>query len=420
MDFYSPWSIYQLVIIVLGYFLARLIARPVEPRLEARLRKIKGKPRLMRFLVSLLRNSRWIIFVLLMLVALFAIRQFTWPSRSYFVDMAAKLALAWLLITVLSKVIRNRGLSKLAAGAGWVFAAILILDQFDNITATLDSIAFSIGDFRLSALKVVNGLFLVVGLLWLASSTGRFLDRQINDIEDLTPSLKVLAGKIIKITLIVIALLVALSSVGIDLTALTIFSGAVGVGIGFGLQKVVSNFISGVIILLDKSIKPGDTISLGETFGWIRELRARFVSVVTRDGKEFLIPNEDLITHQVVNWSFSDNMIRVDVPFGVSYDSDPHQVSELAIEAASTVARVSTTRLPVCWMTEFGDSSLNFLLRFWIGDPQNGLTNVRGKVLLALWDSFKEHDIGIPYPHREIIISNPDVFSQAVSKNPEN
>jgi small-conductance mechanosensitive channel len=225
--------------------------------------------------------------------------------------------------------------------------------------------------------------------------------------DELTPSLRVLIGKVLRITLVVVAALVALGGLGIDLTVFTVLSGAIGVGIGFGLQKVVSNFISGIIILLDRSIKPGDTISLGETFGWIRELRARFVSVVTRDGREYLIPNEDFITREVINWSFSDDLVRIDVPFGVSYSSDPHQVIELAIEAASSVSRVESSKRPVCWMTEFGDSSLNFLVRFWIRDPQNGLTNIRGQVLLALWDSFKEHDINIPFPHREVIMRTP-------------
>ena len=215
-------------------------------------------------------------------------------------------------------------------------------------------------------------------------------------------------GKIIRITFIFVAVLVAISGLGIDLTALTVLSGAVGVGIGFGLQKVVSNFISGIIILLDQSIKPGDTIELGETFGWIRELRARFVSVITRDGREYLIPNEDFITTQVINWSFSDKYVRLDVPFGVSYDSDPHEVTELAIEAASRVDRVETkVKAPVCWITAFGDSSIDFLLRFWITDPQAGLTNIRGKVLLALWDAFKENGIQIPYPHREVLVKTP-------------
>lgn len=404
--FYTPWSIYQVVIIVVGYLLARLIAKATSPRLETQIRKIRGKPGLLRLLVSTLRNLRWIVFFVLMMITLYILREMTWPSRSYFIYIVTRLSLAWVVITILSKIIRNRSLSRAAAAIAWAFAAIWILGQLDNVTSALDSMALTVGDFRLSALKVLNGLVMIIGLLWLAGSTGRFLDRQINRIDDLTPSLKVLSGKIIKIVLIVTALLIGLSSIGIDLTALTIFSGAVGVGIGFGLQKVVSNFISGVIILLDKSIKPGDTISLDQTFGWIRELRARFVSVVTRDGKEFLIPNEDFITQKVVNWSFSDSMIRIDVAFGVSYDSDPHEVSRLAIAAAETVERVSTGRAPVCWMTEFGDSSLNFLLRFWISDPQNGLTNIRGKVLLALWDILKEHKIGIPFPHRELIFRN--------------
>ncbi len=240
------------------------------------------------------------------------------------------------------------------------------------------------------------------------------MDQRIQRIEELTPSLRVLVGKILRISLIVLAAMVAMSGLGIDLTALTVLSGAVGVGIGFGLQKVVSNFISGIIILMDESIKPGDTISLGDTFGWIRELRARFVSVVTRDGREFLIPNEDFITREVINWSFSDKFVRLDIPFGVSYDSDPHEVTRIAIEAASSVERVAAAqRPPVCWLTAFGDSSLDFLLRFWISDPQMGLTNIRGKILMALWDAFKEHGIEIPYPHREVIMKTPvGVISQ--------
>jgi small-conductance mechanosensitive channel len=204
--------------------------------------------------------------------------------------------------------------------------------------------------------------------------------------------------------LVVVAVVVATTELGVDLTAFTIFSGALGVGLGFGLQKVVSNFISGIIILLDRSIKPGDTISLGETFGWIRELSARFVSVVTRDGREHLIPNEDFITQKVINWSFSNDLIRLDVTFGVSYDSDPHAVSAMAIEAAAGVPRVLVSNKPVCWMTGFGDSTIDFILRFWISDPKNGLTNIRGLVLLAVWDKLKQNNVEIPYPHRELIV----------------
>ncbi len=179
-------------------------------------------------------------------------------------------------------------------------------------------------------------------------------------------------------------------------------SGAIGVGLGFGLQKVVSNLVSGVILLLDKSIKPGDVISLGDTFGWINTLGARYVSVVTRDGKEYLIPNEDLITSQVVNWTHSDNTVRIDITFGTSYGDDPHDVRRIAVEASAAVARVLLLPKPVCHITGFGDSSVDYILRFWINDATAGLTNIRGNVFLALWDAFKSAGISIPFPQREV------------------
>jgi small-conductance mechanosensitive channel len=170
-----------------------------------------------------------------------------------------------------------------------------------------------------------------------------------------------------------------------------------------------------VILLLDRSIKPGDVISLGETFGWINSLGARYVSVVTRDGKEYLIPNEDLITGQVVNWSHSNEFVRLDIYFGTAYGDDPHKVRALAIEAASNVDRVlSTPKPPVCHIVGFGDSSVDYILRFWIKDPTGGLTNIRGNVYLALWDAFRAQGISIPFPQREVRILN-DSGRQAIA-----
>jgi len=214
--------------------------------------------------------------------------------------------------------------------------------------------------------------------------------------------MRVLIVKVIQIVFYALAFFIGVRAIGIDLTGLAVLSGAIGVGLGFGLQKVVSNLVSGVIILLDKSIKPGDVISLGDTFGWIQTLGARYASVVTRDGKEYLIPNEDLITGQVVNWSHSNDFVRLDIYFGTSYGCDPHVVRKLAIEAAKSVDRVLSFKAPVCHIVGFGDSSVDYILRFWIKDPTGGLTNIRGNVYLALWDTFKEHDISIPFPQREV------------------
>jgi small-conductance mechanosensitive channel len=403
-----PDILFQLGLVIVLFLPAWLLSKRIEPVFEQRVREISGMPGLLRVLAAFLRRLEWLFYVILLGIAYLATSTFGWPADNYPLYTVMLLAGAWLLISVISRAIRSRLLSKLIAMAIWLFVAASILGIADDIATTLDDIGFSIGNVRLSVLRVLQAIVFVSVLLWLAFAAGNFVDRRIQKVEELTPSLRVLLGKVLRITFVVFAAMIAMQSLNIDLTALTVLSGAVGVGIGFGLQKVVSNFISGIIILLDQSIKPGDTITLGETFGWIRELRARFVSVVTRDGREYLIPNEDFITTQVVNWSFSDRFVRLDVPFGVSYDSDPHEVTRLAIESASGVDRVDAKRKPpVCWMTEFGDSSINFVLRFWIDDPQDGLTNIRGRVLLALWDTFKEHDIKIPFPHREVIMRTP-------------
>jgi small-conductance mechanosensitive channel len=243
--------------------------------------------------------------------------------------------------------------------------------------------------------------------LWAANSASDFLDRRVRNAADLTPSIQVLIGKLIRLLLITFAILIALSTVGIDFSALAFFSGAVGVGLGFGLQKIVSNLVSGIILLADKSIKPGDVITVGDSFGWVDTMGARYTSVVTRDGREFLIPNEDFVTQRVINWSYSNDEVRIDVEFGVSYAADPHEVCEIAVAAAASVARVLVVPPPVCHLKAFGDSSLNFVLRFWIRDPVDGITNVRGRVLLALWDTFKREGVDIPYPVRDVRISQP-------------
>jgi small-conductance mechanosensitive channel len=404
----SPAVLTQLGLIVVLFLPALLLSNRVEPLLEERARGIKGMPGMLRMIIAFLRRMEWLFFLVFLGLTYVLTSVIAWPASNYLIYVALLLSGAWLFISVTSHALRSRLLSKLFSYVAWIYVAAAILGVVDDTAAMLDSAGFNIGNFRISVLTVLQTALLLAVAMWLSFTIGNFLDRRVQNIDELTPSLRVLLGKIIRISLIVIVAMIVISGLGIDLTAFTVLSGAVGVGIGFGLQKVVSNFISGVIILLDRSIKPGDTISLGETFGWIRELRARFVSVVTRDGREFLIPNEDFITHEVINWSFSDKFVRLDVDFGVSYDSDPHEVTRVAIEAAGNVDRVDSSRNPpVCWMTEFGDSSLNFKLRFWIADPQMGLTNIRGKVLLALWDAFMENNIKIPYPHRELIVKSP-------------
>ncbi|MBX4920457.1 mechanosensitive ion channel family protein [Rhizobium bangladeshense] len=409
----NEWTFFQLAIIVAGFGFASLLASRTEPAMEAKARLIKGNPDLLRVIIAFMRRMMWLFLVAWLWLANVVLSKSAWPSQRWLVSTALTLAAAWFVISVLTKIIRNPTLSRAVAIGSWGYIALYAVGLDGPVLSALDGLAINLGAVRLSLLLVLQVLVLAIALIWIAVLIGNMLSHSVQRSADLSPSIKVLISKFIKISLIIVAGAIALSATGVDLTALTIFSGAVGVGIGFGLQKVVSNFISGIIILVDKSIKPGDTITLGDTFGSIRDLRSRFVSVITRDGKEYLIPNEDFISQQVVNWSFSSDYVRIDVDFGTSYDSDPHQVVKIAIATASTVPRVANQyKPPVCWLTGFGASSLDFRLRFWISDPANGLTNVRGQVLMALWDAFKKAGVSIPFPHHEIIMKNPIEIKQ--------
>ncbi|MCO4848260.1 MAG: mechanosensitive ion channel [Yoonia sp.] len=409
MTMFRTWNLYQVAIAVALFALAHLLRMALGPRIRTWMATRENWPKWrMRILAVIHRRLRAIFFVALIWVAVGVMREITWPSHSYLLAIIATLALAWLLIVFVTRLIKSPFLRKVVRYAAWTYVTLKILGLLDIATSWLDSAGFNIGDFRLSALLVVQA-FVIIGVLIAAA---RFVTStttsRIRANEDISPSMQVLIVKALQIGLYGAAFFVGVLTIGIDLTGLAFLSGAIGVGLGFGLQKVVSNLVSGVIILLDKSIKPGDVISLGSTFGWINSLGARYVSVVTRDGKEYLIPNEDLITGQVVNWSHSNDFVRLDINFGTSYGDNPHHVRKLAIAAAQSVDRVLTTRPTVCHIVGFGDSSVDYILRFWISDPTGGLTNIRGNVFLALWDSFADNGISIPFPQREITVKKTD------------
>ncbi|HEX2147888.1 MAG TPA: mechanosensitive ion channel domain-containing protein [Pseudorhizobium sp.] len=405
--FWEEWGLYQIGLVAAGFILSTLLARRLEPTIEARARAIRGNPDLLRLVIALMRRTRWMLFIGWLSLSATLIRQSSDPLHAWLISKVLVLATVWLIVSVLTRIIRNRAVARLVAFAVWAYLALHLLQMDDPMAQQLDAVAVRLGTVRLSLLSVLKGLIVTAALIWGAIFLGNIASNRVEHFDAISPAFRVLISKLIKIALILLAAAVALSATGIDLTALTVFSGAIGVGLGFGLQKVVSNFISGIIILLDKSIKPGDTISLGDTFGWVRDLRARFVSVITRDGKEYLIPNEDFITEKVVNWSFSNQYVRVDVDFGVAYSADPHEVVRIAVETAKATPRVTDYKAPVCWLTAFGASSLDFKLRFWIADPSHGITNVKGQILMSLWDAFKEARIDIPFPHREIIMKTP-------------
>ena len=398
-----PWNAYQVGIALALFAIAQAGAWLIAPRLNDWLHTRQGWPKWrMRFAVLVRRRMRMILFVSMIWPTVWIMQAMTWPSRSYMLSILAQLALAWLVITVVTRFIGNAFLRGLVRYAGWAWVTLSIIGYTRETQEILQSASIDLGEMSLSLWTVIQAIT-VIGLLMFAA---RFISvtssARIRQNRDISPSMQVLAVKILQIVLYGSALVIGLRAVGVDLTGLAVLSGAIGVGLGFGLQKVVSNLVSGVIILLDKSIKPGDVISIGETFGWINSLGARYVSITTRDGKEFLIPNEDLITGQVVNWSHSNDFVRLDIFFGTAYGNDPHLVRKIAIEAAAGVDRVLSSTPPVCHIVGFGDSSVDYILRFWIRDPTAGLTNIRGNVYLALWDAFQDHEITIPFPQREV------------------
>ena len=402
----SPWFYFQLGLILAGAGIAHLLAVALRSRVDLTSFAM-GWPSAFRLAVRvLIRNSAFGFFSALMAMTRVVMVASTWPSRSYLLVVAANLSAAWLLIRLATSLIHNETAVKLVSIAAWCVAALSILGLLNHTTAALDSLAIAFGGHRFSLLLAIKLAAFLALALWFANVAGNFVDARISNLQDLTPSVRALTSKIVRILLICLAVVVVLAAAGVDLSALAIFSGAVGVGIGFGLQKIVGNFVSGVILLADKSVKPGDIVTIGDSHAKVRAMNTRSISVSGNDGREFLIPNEKLVTERVVNWTYTDTNTRVDVTFSTSYEANPRRVCELAIEIAKSIPRVAKVQTPACSIVEFGDQSMRFNLSFWITDPEKGIGNVRSQVMLALWDAFRIEGSDSNYPIRDIRIDD--------------
>lgn len=292
------------------------------------------------------------------------------------------------------------------------------LGGLSPLIAGLDRANIAVGARRISLLDVVNGAALSLALFVAARALLAVVVRWIGESRLLDAAQRVLFQKLSQLAVVTVAVFVGIDLLGIDLTALAVFSGAFGLAIGFGLQKTFGNLISGLILLMDRSIKPGDVIAVGDTFGWVNKIGVRAVSVLTRDGKEHLIPNERLMTEEVENWSYSSRDVRIHVGFRVSYDCDLRLAQRLAEQAATISTRVLDSPKPVCWINEFGDNGVEFDLRIWIDSPEAGVANVTSDVLFAIWDLFQEHGVTMPLPQREIRIRSSAKQDDAASGKP--
>ena len=323
-------------------------------------------------------------------------------SKTFLLVLMLNLSMAWVVIQIVTSVIVDQFRRRIIAILAWLFAVLNIIGLLNETVLLLESIGFTIGKLHLNLLSVLKAMILLIVLFKLVRWLSDYLEKSLEKFSGLTPSSRLIIAKTINILLLFIAALIGLNTIGIDLTTFAVFSGAIGFGVGFGLQKVVSNFVSGLILLFDKTIKPGDVIEIEDVYGWVKHMGGRCISVITRDEKEYLIPNEDLMTRQVINWSYTSNRIRIKANLGISYAADVHKTRQLIVDAIKELDRILTQPSPKCLLTGFGDNSVELQLRFWIKDPHNGVANITSDALLKVWDALKEHNIEIPFPQRDV------------------
>ena len=380
-----------------------------------------------------IRNLAWsgtqrLIFPLVMLVVVILLQAILNAANqpTHLFDVAVplllSLALVRLSVFLLRRAYTPSALVKAwenAISTGiWIVVALHLLGVLPEVAASLNDIAITIGEKRITVLDVIKVSLSVALFLILATWISRVLEQRVMNSRHLGISMRMALSKTIKIVLLALAILIALNSVGVDLTALTVFGGALGVGVGLGLQSIASNFISGMILLYDRSIRPGDVITIGDRFGWVQELRARYIVVRDREGVETLIPNENLITSEVISWSHSDRAVRVKIKIQISYASDPEEAMAIMLSCCEH-PRVLKDPPVATRLMNFGENGMNLEARVWIQDPESGINSVRSDINLAIWKAFKKAGITIPYPQRDIHIRSAPTDSAQLEKTPE-
>jgi len=412
---FEPSNLLQVAVVgiavALGWWLARLVRRqivaaPAEGVAEA--------------LPSRAREAAWVVAPLVVILLILAAAD----GLMHAVGADARFVLAAVQLTGLALLIRfavyvlrvSLGAKARIKGWGtpisivlWVFASLHFLGWGKDVIAALDSIGIDAGHTRISVWSVMKLLVTVSLFVVAAMWVSRWLERRVLKLDGLAPNMRIGIAKFMQAFLVGLSVLVGLNAAGLDLTTLNVLTGAIGIGLGFGLQSIAANFVSGFVLLMDRSIKPGDVISftgtMGTTtegFGWVEELRGRYVVVRDRDGVETLVPNQHLINNPVINWSYTDPRVRLKLPIRISYKDDPELAMRLLIQATDGHRRIIRDPAPVARLMGFGDSGIELELRFWIPDPQEGVNNVRSDVNRSIWRLFREHNLTMPVAQREI------------------
>jgi small-conductance mechanosensitive channel len=325
--------------------------------------------------------------------------------------MAINLAIAWTVVRFAYFYIKNTFWSRLVYIVILVFLALKVGGLWSRTVKLLDSMTIGLGKVSVSVWGLIEAAAIFI-LLWAASSAvNRFVAHRLAASDRLTTSDRILLQRVIRTTTMAVVILISLRASGLDLTTLAVTGGAIGFAIGIGLQKVGANLVGGIMLLLRKPVRVGDVIAfeesvLGASYGWITNLGILYVHVTTRDGTLLLIPNESFVTQKIENLSLNDNLVRLHIPFGISYASDLKKAVSLSISAAMNISRVLKNPGPKCLVREFGDSTVNLSLRVWINDPQNGIGSVKDAVLSDIWDRFHENGVEIAFPQRDLHIKD--------------
>lgn len=405
----SASTLWQVLAILAAVGLGWVISRRPSHYIKAK-RDSRNNTDILYRIYNALAGIMWPICVVILLwVAMFAFRNTEQPSA--ILRIAASLTNAAIIVRLLTRNMEEGPLRSLIALVAWGVAALYILQWLDPVTDALDRMGLTIGGTRISVLQVITSIVLAIAALWIGRVAGDAAQSQLKSSKRLTPSMSGLLGQVAKIGLMILALYIALTSVGINMAAFAVLGGAIGVGIGLGLQSIFANFISGIIILFEKSIKVGDFIELQSgVHGQVREINIRSTLVTTNDSVDILVPNEEFIKAQVINWTLRDPRRRLRIPFGVAYGTDKAVVKKAGLEAAAAVEWTETSdgHEPSVWLVEFGDSSLNYELVVWLAEEAvKRPARVKADYNWEIHTALAKYKLEIPFPQRDLNIRQP-------------
>ncbi len=396
----TPSFYAEVLLIGLAVTLAGMVAMLINRRIAIHLREHPTR----RIDPEFISKPLALLAPLLALFYLAVIKPFAeqYGAGGQWTKAAITITFAYLLARCVMLIIKSRLVAWFAA---FIIMSVAVLNVTGFMASTegyLDSMALSFGTFKISVLSLLHGIIILIIVLWGAGLSSRTLESYLRRSSGLSYSARELTVKFFKIFVYFTAVMITLSAVGVDLTAFAVFGGALGVGIGLGLQRITANFVSGITLLMEKSVRIGDLVDIGDIGGWVRQLNIRYTLIETFDGREVLIPNEDLLANRVTNWTHSNTRARIDIVVRVAYDSDPDLVRKLVIEAANEHTLCLKDPAPACHLREFGDNSLNFLLTFWVPDVRDGRFGPQSNVMIAILHRFREHGIRIPFPQHDV------------------